>query len=313
MFYASLHFPLWAKPLSLVFWRALSFSLLTGLLLSACGGGTTSTTADPTDPNNITPPTITPPVVNPNTSTTVSPGVYTALWNGKEITSIVMRTSNAANNTAQLYALQFNSPDPDIYAGTATGIGTISANIANLTYFQNVSGTLRTGTAALSVPSAGLLKTVVSYAATPTEGARELTWYANPDNALKLDSPATASQLAGKWTGRWTYAFGFVENLSLTFTADPTASEPNRLSTTSSTLFQQDCQMTAGEAKPALGGINLFSVSFKVPPATQCFLKNQTLTGVAYVTSSPVPGKSQRLQWLAIAPDGRGVSFRADR
>ena len=154
---------------------------------------------------------------------------------------------------------------------------------------------------------------MVSYAATPTEGARDLTWYANPDNSLKLDTPATASQLAGRWTGRWTYAFGFVENFSLTFTADPSPTEPNRLSTTSSALFQQDCQMTLGEAKPALGGVNLFSVSFKVPQATQCFLKNQSLSGVAYVTASPVAGKTQRLQWLAIAPDGRGVSFRADR
>ena len=314
MSYSSLHLRLWAKRPSFGCWHAIALSILTALFLSACGGGTSTTSvADPTDPSNITPDPITPPVVNPNTSTTVSPGVYAALWNGKEITSIVMRTSNAASDTAQLYALQFNSPDPDIYVGTAKGIGTNNATIGDLTYFQNVSGTLRSGTAALSVPSAGLLKTVVSYAATSTEGTRDLTWYANPDNALKLDTPATASQLAGRWTGRWTYAFGFVENFSLTFTADPSTTEPNKLSTTSSTFFQQDCQMTLGEAKPALGGVNLFTVSFKVPSATQCFLKNQTLTGVAYVTSSPVAGKTQRLQWLAVAPDGRGVSFRADR
>ena len=311
MSYSSSHLSTWAKRPTLGTWRALSLSFLTSLLLSACGGGTsTATSADPT---NNSPNPITPPVVNPNTSATVSPGVYTALWNGKEITSIVFQTASPANNTAQFYALQFNSPDPDIYAGTATGVGTNTASIVKLTYFQNISGSLRTGTASLSVPSAGLLKTVVSYAATSTEGARDLTWYANPDNALKLDTPALASQLAGRWTGRWTYAFGFIENFSLTFTADPSSSEPNRLSTTSSTLFQQDCQMTLGEAIPALGGVNLFSVSFKVPQATQCFLKNQTLTGVAYVISSPVAGKTQRLQWLAIAADGRGVSFRADR
>jgi len=64
---------------------------------------------------------------------------------------------------------------------------------------------------------------------------------------------------------------------------------------------------------PAMGGVNLFSVSFTVPNATQCFLKSQNLTGVAYVTSSPTPGKTQRLQWLATTADGRGVSFRADR
>lgn len=315
MSYSSLNLSLMAKRPSLGTWRALFLCFLTGLLLTACGGGSPSsiTSADPSDPNYSSPIPVTPSVVNPNTSTTVSPGVYTALWNGKEITSILMPASSSANDTALLYALQFNSADPDIYSGTATGIGTNTANIGNLTYFQNVSGTLRTGTASLSVPSPGLLKTVVSYTNTPTEGARDLTWYANPDNSLKLDTPATASQLAGRWTGRWTYAYGFVENFSLTFLSDPTPSEPNRLTAASSTLFQQDCQMTLGEAKPALGGVNLYSVSFKVPMATQCFLKNQTLTGVAYITSSSAAGKTQRLQWLAIAPDGRGVSFRADR
>jgi hypothetical protein len=37
-----------------------------------------------------------------------------------------------------IFVLQFNSQDPDIYAGTAKGIGTNAANIANLTYFQNI-------------------------------------------------------------------------------------------------------------------------------------------------------------------------------
>ena len=306
MFYASLHSPLWAKPLSLVFWRALSFSLLTGLLLSACGGGTTSTTADPTDPNNITPPTITPPVVNPNTSTSVSPGVYTALLNGKEITSIVMQNSSTNSSLAKLFALQFNAPfDPDIYAGSLSGIGSNSATISKLTYFQNVSGTLRSGTASLTVPSAGLLKTTVSYSATPTEGGRDLTWFANPDNRLKLDTPALLETIQGKWIGRWSYAYGFIDNFSLTLTDTGAAS--------SSMTFQSDCQINNGTVSPAMGGVNLFSVSFTVPNATQCFLKSQNLTGVAYVTSSPTPGKTQRLQWLATTADGRGVSFRADR
>ena len=128
MSYSSLYLRLWAKRPSVGCWHIFALSILTALFLSACGGGTSTTSAaDPTDPNNITPDPITPPVVNPNTSTTVSPGVYAALWNGKEITSIVMRTSNAANDTAQLYALQFNSPDPDIYVGTAKGIGTNNA------------------------------------------------------------------------------------------------------------------------------------------------------------------------------------------
>lgn len=309
---SSLHLSLRAKRPSLGSWLALALCFLTALVLSACGGGTSTTTAlDPTDPNNSSSNSITPPVVNSNTSTTVSPGVYTALLKGKEITSIVMRSATSAQNTAQVYVLHFNSPDPDIYAGTATGIGTATASIGNLTYFQNLSGTPRTATASLSVPRANILQTEVSFAA--KEGASNLVWSAMLDNTLKIDTPATASQLVGKWTGRWTYPLGFDEKFLLTFTADPTPADPNKLTITSSTLFL-DCQMTLGEATPAFGGVNLFSVSFKVPPrGTQCPLINQSLTGAAYVTSSPVAGKTQRLQWLAIAADGRGVSFRADR
>lgn len=294
-----------AKSASLVAWRQLFLCLISSLLLVACGGGSsTSTEPDPSDPSN--PPSITPPVVNPNTSTTVSPGVYTALSNGKEITSIVMRTSATNVASAQLYALQFNSPlDPDLYSGSLSGIGSNSANISNLAYFQNVSGTLRKGTANLTVPSAGLLKTTVSYAATSTEGARDLTWYANPDSRLKLETAATLETVQGRWVGRWSYAYGYIENFSLSISDTGV--------TSSSMTFQSDCQISNGNVAPAVGGVNLYSVSFNVPNATQCFLKSQNMTGVAYVTSSPVPGKSQRLQWLAVAPDGRGVSFRADR
>ena len=296
-----------AKPASLGACRLAFLSLTLALLISACGGGSSSKSAasDPTIPN-LTPPTTTQPVVDPNTSRSVSPGVYTALLNGKEITSIVMQNSSTNSSTAQLYALQFNSPfDPDIYSGSLSGIGSNSATISNLTYFQNVSGSLRKGTATLTVPSAGLLKTTVSYTATSTEGAIDLTWYANPDNRLKLDSPALLETIQGKWIGRWTYAYGFVDNFSLTISDIGAAS--------SSMTFQSDCQINNGSVSPAIGGVNLFSVSFTVPNVTQCFLKSQNLTGVAYVTSSPTPGKTQRLQWLATTADGRGVSFRADR
>ena len=296
-----------AKPASLGACRLAFLSLTLALLVSACGGGSSSKSAasDPTIPN-LTPPTTTQPVVDPNTSRYVSPGVYTALLNGKEITSIVMQNSSTNSSTAQLYALQFNAPfDPDIYSGSLSGIGSNSATISNLTYFQNVSGSLRKGTATLTVPSAGLLKTTVSYTATTTEGAIDLTWYANPDNRLKLDSPALLETIQGKWIGRWTYAYGFVDNFSLTISDIGAAS--------SSMTFQSDCQINNGSVSPAIGGVNLFSVSFTVPNATQCFLKSQNLTGVAYVTSSPTTGKTQRLQWLATTADGRGVSFRADR
>ena len=316
MFYSIPHLSLRAKRPSLGFWRALTFSFLISLLLSACGGGISiENSADPT--TNLPNP-ITPPVFNQSTSRAINPGVYTALCGlvcgnqkNEEITTIVMRVPSSTDETAQVFVLHFNSPDPEIYAGTATSTGAGTASIGNLTYFQNISGTPRTGTASLSVSAAGLLQTEVRFAA--KEATRNFTWSAILDNTLKLDAPATASQLAGSWTGRFTYPFGSDEMFSLTFTAAPTPTEPNKLTTTSSKLFQE-CEMILGEATPALGGVKLFYVSFKVPPrGTQCSLLNQTLTGVAYVTSSPVAGKTKRLQWLAIAPDGRGVSFRADR
>ena len=276
-------------------------------LLVGCGGGgsSTSAAADPSNPE-LTPPSATQPVVNPNTSTVVTPGVYTALLSGKEVTSIVMRNSSTNSASAQLYALQFTAPfDPDIYAGSLSGIGSNSATISNLTYFQNVSGSLRTGSASLTVPSAGLLKTTVSYSATPTEGARDLTWFANPDNRLKLDTPALLETIQGKWVGRWSYAYGYIDNFSLAVSDTGVVSSPM--------TFQSDCQISNGSVSPALGGVNLFSVSFAVPNATQCFIRSQNLTGVAYVTSSPTSGKTQRLQWIATTADGRGLSFRADR
>ena len=294
-----------AKTSSIVACRLVLSSLGLAILISACGGGGSSSAAAPTDSANPSNP-ITQPVVNPNTSTTVSPGVYTALLGGKEMTSILMRNSSTDLASAQLYALQYNSPfDPDIYSGSLSGIGSSSATINNLAYFQNVSGTLRTGSATLTVPSAGLLKTIVSYSATATEGAKDLTWFANPDNRLKLDTPALLETVQGKWVGRWTYAYGFVDNFSLTISDTGVAS--------SFMTFQSDCQINNGSVLPAMGGVNLFNVSFKVPNATQCFLKSQNLTGVAYVTSSPSAGKTQRLQWIATSADGRGVSFRADR
>jgi len=303
---SSLKINLQAKPTGLGAWRVSFLSLTLAALVTACGGGT-STTAD-SDPSvpGVTPLPLTPPVVNPNTSTTVTPGVYTALLSGKEVTSIVMRNSSTNSASAQLYALQFTAPfDPDIYAGSLSGIGSNSATISKLTYFQNVSGTLRSGTASLTVPSAGLLKTTVSYSATPTEGARDLTWFANPDDRLKLDTPALLETIQGKWAGRWSYAYGYIDNFSLTVSDTGVVS--------SSMTFQSDCQISNGSVSPALGGVNLFSVSFAVPNATQCFVKSQNLTGVAYVTSSPTSGKTQRLQWIATTADGRGVSFRADR
>ena len=318
---SSLKINLQAKPTWLGVWLVSFLSLTLAALVTACGGGTSTTAAsDPSVPG-VTPLPITPPVVNPNTSTTVSPGVYSTLCSdscgtqkSKEIITILIRTASLAKGELQAYVLHFktatpdnpyDSGDPEMYAGIAKSIGSGTASIDNLTYFQNILGTAQTGAASLSLSPQGLLDIEI-------RGASKLKWSAGQENNLQLDTQANASQLVGRWTGHLTYPLGSDIDFSLTFTNTPTPSEPNKLTTTISKLFK-DCEMAMGEAIPALGGINIFNVSFKVPPRTGCSLINQTFTGVAYVTSSPIPDKTQRLQWLAIAPDGRGVSFRADR
>jgi hypothetical protein len=77
--------------------------------------------------------------------------------------------------------------------------------------------------------------------------------------------------------------------------------------------FQQDCALTQGMLAPNFDGTNLFTFSVTIPTATQCSLKSQTLNGAAFVTTSPVAGKSQRLYLIGVTTDGRGISYRADR
>jgi hypothetical protein len=80
-----------------------------------------------------------------------------------------------------------------------------------------------------------------------------------------------------------------------------------------SLTFQQDCRITQSTLLPNFDGTNLFAWNLVIPNATLCSFKSQTLTGAAFVTASPVAGKTQRLYAVAISPDGRGVSFKADR
>jgi hypothetical protein len=77
--------------------------------------------------------------------------------------------------------------------------------------------------------------------------------------------------------------------------------------------FQQDCVLSNAKLEPNFDGTNLFSLSLSIPTATQCSLKGQTLNGAAFVTASPLAGKTQRLYLVGVTTDGRGISFKADR
>jgi hypothetical protein len=80
--------------------------------------------------------------------------------------------------------------------------------------------------------------------------------------------------------------------------------------------FWGDCQLSKGEIKPNFDGTNLYKVSVSIPAANACTqnnLGNKDLTGAAFITTSPIAGKTQRLYLVGVTSDGRGISFKADR
>jgi hypothetical protein len=71
--------------------------------------------------------------------------------------------------------------------------------------------------------------------------------------------------------------------------------------------------LTQGILAPNFDGTNLFTFSVTIPTSTQCALKGQTLNGAAFISTSPMAGKTQRLYIIGVTTDGRGISYKADR
>jgi len=281
-----------ARVQSLLIVCALSASMLATLI--SCGGSTA-----PTDP-------VTLPTANFELTRSMAPGVFSVVLNDKELTSILTKPAVTQTEAGLFYVLQFNNTDPDIYSGSLYGLGTTTATSSNLVH-QNTSGILRSGIATVSAMGTASVKTTLNFPATTTESAKELSWAANvlPETTYRFNTPALASVLQGNWTGRLSYGLGFAENYTL-------AISPNGdLITTQ--VFQSDCQLSKASVIPHSSGVNLYIFNAHIPTATQCLLKNESLNGVAFVIASPVPGKSQRFQWVATTQDGRGFSFKADR
>ena len=112
--------------------------------------------------------------------------------------------------------------------------------------------------------------------------------------------------MQGAWTGRWSYSVGASDNFTLSVSAQGDVS--------SGMMFQNDCRITQGRLDPNFDGLNLYNFSVTFPNATVCTsFGGQSLTGAAFVTPSPVAGKTQRLYLVGITPEGRGISFKADR
>ena len=292
------------KPWSALKNSAPRFAVAVGLLVSCvlmgCGGGGSSSSSS----GSGTP------------TSQVNLGVYTTsstnISSGKDLTLII--NSNSASSTNGLfYALQFNSlatqvQQPDIFSGSVAGIGNTTASISSLTEFSTDLNTLKSGAASFSFPTQDKLKVDV----TPQSGSA-IQW--SDATSIALD---TTNSLVGTWTGNLYYPTAASVPLTIAFTSQPTFSDPNNLVISNLQFSGTACNITNGNATPSLSSVNLYNLSMSIANATGCVLRDDiakpgSLTGVAYVTTSPVEGKTKRLQWVAITSEGRGLSFRADR
>jgi hypothetical protein len=262
------------------------------LLLSACGGGSTGMPVeDPPSPLITSPLTV--------------PGAYIASLNGKDWVSILLRTTSGSGSVTNFYSLHYIATDPDIYSGSGLITGTTSAVLPRIFFYPNISGAVRTGTGTIDNLGNGAIRTTLSFPAIGLEQAKDLTVTASQPSTSLNNLPANLSSIQGTWKGRWSYGLGFVDNFSVNISGQGEL--------TTSLVFQQDCVLTQGQLTPNFDGSNLFNFALTIPNATQCSLKSQTLKGAAFVTNSPIAGKTLRLFIVGVTTDGRGISFKADR
>ena len=275
---------------------AMATLLLTSLALAGCGGGSSGGTVAQDTTASITP-TITEPLI--------APGAYVASLNGKDWVAMLLPTTQKPGTVANFYGLHYNATDPDLFSGSGTISETNLATLTRVFVYPNITAAVRTGSGTIANLGGGVMRASLSFPSTGLEQGKDLTVAASAPNNYKYNTPATISSAEGTWQGRWSYGFGYVDNFTLTVSSTGEV--------TSSTSFQQDCVLTQGALAPNFDGTNLLTFSVTIPTATQCSLKSQTLNGAAFVSTSPVAGKTQRLYLVGVTTDGRGISYKADR
>ena len=281
------------KPFGL---QAMATLLLTALALAGCGGGSSGGTVAQDTTASITP-SITEPLI--------APGAYVASLNGKDWVAMLLPTTQKPGTVANFYGLHYNATDPDLFSGSGTISETNLATLTRVFVYPNITAAVRTGSGTIANLGGGVMRASLSFPSTGLEQGKDLTVAASAPSNYKYNTPATISSAEGTWQGRWSYGFGYVDNFTLTVSSTGEV--------TSSTSFQQDCVLTQGALAPNFDGTNLLTFSVTIPTATQCSLKSQTLNGAAFVSTSPVAGKTQRLYLVGVTTDGRGISYKADR
>lgn len=302
--------PFQFAELYLKVFTALRLTLATLLVsfLTGCGGGNSSSDmADTTPLVPATPGTATPVTGNTTTSEVVpliiTPGVYLSKLNDWVL--ILIRSQQGSGATSKFFGLNYKTADPDIYSGSGLIAGIESASLANVMLFQNTFATVHVGSGTVVKTSGNNLTASFAFPAKGSVTAEPIPVTAIIPANYQYNIAPTQASVQGTWQGRLSYGLGYSDNFTMLVSSQGAVS--------SSLTFQQDCRITQSNLLTNFDGTNLFAWSLTIPNATQCSFKNQVLSGAAVITTSPVPGKTQRIYAVAISSDGRGVSFRADR
>ena len=279
---------------------AVAMGLMITSVLVGCGGGGSSSV----DTSSSSSSSSSPGQQNP--APTVNSGVYTTSFvhsSGSHKALTLVINSDASNSTeGRFYGWQFNSPEasgeqPDIFSGTISGLGSTTASVLNLKEFSTFKDTLKDGAATFTTPTQGKLKVDV------TQSGNNLQW--SDAVGVTLD---TTNSLVGTWTGNLYFPEAVAPfTVSITF---------NSNSSFTDIQFGGTCRTSNGSSVSS-SVTGMYKLSIDLANATGCVLRDDyrkpgSLSGVAYITASPVVGK-KRLQLVAVTSEGRGFSFRADR
>lgn len=298
------HFP------NVSFWkRPVSASFLTCLLaagMTACGGG------GGTDTNSGNPPASTPEVPP---ASLITAGAYVGTLAGKsdnlpkEWVTFLLPTEPSSGGLTKFYALHYDDANPDIYSGTGQITGTSSASLSQIAFYPYLATSVRTGTGTLSSLRAGEIRASLNFPSTSSANALVIN---NLDHSFPTgyvyNTPASLDSVQGNWQGNLSYGSGSSGAFNISISSTGVFS--------SSMSFLGDCQFSQGALTPNFDGTHLYKLTVSIPSATLCTQSNlggKAITGAAFVTKSPVAGKTQRLYLVGVTSDGRGISFKADR
>ena len=284
------------KVCRLKYVRRMALFALASLVVGCGGGSGSSSSTDASNTSSGGSSTALPPQL--------LPGAYIASLFDKDWVGMLLPTKTGTSTTYQFLGLHYNGSDPDIYSASSDVVSATTA-LPLVYVYPNISAAVRTGSGTLSQLSNNVVLASLVFPATGLELAKSIGVAASPPNNYKYNTPASLSTVQGNWSGRLAYSVGFAENFAMSI------SSAGAIST--AMPFQQDCVLSNAKLAPNFDGTNLFSLNLSIPSATQCSLKGQTLNGAAFVTASPLAGKTQRLYLVGVTTDGRGISFKADR